>query len=102
MDCIFPSIFPSEISKPSFHFHGEVEKYTKNDNNFEGLKAFVQKSRIILKERIINRDLLDKLIYQNDVNKEEINVLNKHENKLYKNLELFNIYKNVYLHYLTF
>ena len=93
-------IFPSEISKPSFHFHGEVEKYTKNDNNFEGLKAFVQKSRIILKEKIINRDLLDKLIYQNDVNKEEINVLNKHENKLYKNLELFNIYKNVYLHYL--
>lgn len=93
-------IFPSEISKPSFHFTGEVDKYTKNENKFEGLRAFVQKSKIILKEKIINQDLVDRLINQDDIHKEKINVLNQKENLLYKNFELFDKFTNDYIHYL--
>ena len=96
-DIIFPS---SEISKTSFHFHGEIDKFTKNDNKDEGLKAFVLKSKIILKEKIIKQELKNKLNYHNELYTEGINALNQKKERLYKDFKLFDIFDKVYMHHI--
>ena len=93
-------IFPSEISKSKIHFNSYVEKYTKNENQDEGLKAFVQKSKIIMKTKIIQQLLIDKLTYKNDLQKEAFIDLNKKEKQLYKNIQLLDLFEKDYIHYL--
>ena len=95
-------LYPSDISKSIIHFHSEIDKFTKNDNKDEGLKAFVQKSKIILKEKIIKQDLRDKLTYHNDVHKEEIKLLNQREKNLYRKIELLDKFENDLIHYLRY
>ena len=94
---LFPS---SEISKSVIRFHGDVEKFTKNENKDEGLKAFVQKSKIILKEKIIQKELRDKLNYQNELNNQEIIAINKKEKQLYKNFELLDKFEKEHINYI--
>ena len=96
-DFLFPS---SEISNSVIRFHGDVEKFTKNENKDEGLKAFVQKSKIILKGKIIQKDLVDKLTYKNELIKEELNIIKQKEKQLHKNLDLLDKFEKVYINYL--
>lgn len=96
-DIIFPS---SEISKSNIHFHKDIGKFTKNENKDEGLKAFVLKSKIILKEKIIKQELKDKLNYHYELHTEGINALNQKKERLYKNLKLFDIFDKVYVHHI--
>ena len=93
-------LYPSEISKSNIHFHGNLDKFTKNENKDEGLKAFVLKSKLILKEKIIKQELADKLNYHNELHVEGINALNKKKEQLLKNLKLFDIFGKVYVHYI--
>ena len=93
-------LYPSEISKSNIHFHKNIDKFTKNENKDEGLKAFVLKSRIILKEKIIKQELTDKLNYQNELHMEGINDLNQRKEQFLKSLKLFELYNKVYVHYL--
>ena len=92
--------FPSEISKSIIHFNSNIDKFTKNENKDEGLKAFVLKSKLILKEKIIRQELTDKLNYHNELDTKEINILNKKKEQLLKNLKLFDIFDKVYIHYI--
>ena len=96
-EIIFPS---SEISKSNIHFHKEIGKFTKNENKDEGLKAFVQKSKIILKEKIIKQELKDKLNYHYELHTEGINALNQKKERLYRDLKLFDIFDKVYEHHI--
>ena len=93
-------LYPSEISSNLPLFQGEVEKFTKNENKDEGLRAFVQKSRIILKGNIIKKDLKDKLTYYNDLCYEEMKVINEKERQLRNNLKMLDIFEEAYIHYL--
>ena len=93
-------LYSSEISNTLPRFQGEIEKFTKNENKDEGLRAFVQKSRIILKGNIIKRDLKDKLNYYNELQNEELKVINKKEKQLHTQLKMLDIFDKVYIHYL--
>ena len=93
-------LFPSEISKSIIHFNSNIDKYTKNDNKDEGLKAFVLKSKLILKEKIIRQELTDKLNNHNDFYTDRINILNKKKEQLLKNLKYFDIFDKVYVNYI--
>ena len=94
--------FSSSLSKSFIHFHGRIDQFTKNENKDEGLKAFIQKSRIILKEKIIQKELESKLNYQSDIYVEKINDLNKKDFTFRRNYYLLNIYDNIYIHYLRY
>jgi len=94
--------FSSSLSKSFIHFHGRIDQFTKNENKDEGLKAFIQKSRIILKEKIIQKELESKLNYQSDIYVEKINDLNKKDFTFRRNYYLLNIYDDIYVHYLRY
>ena len=94
--------FSSSLSKSFIHFHGRIDQFTKNENKDEGLKAFNQKSRIILKEKIIQKELESKLNYQSDIYVEKINDLNKKDFTFRRNYYLLNIYDDIYVHYLRY
>jgi hypothetical protein len=94
--------FSSSLSKSFIHFHGRIDQFTKNENKDEGLKAFIQKSRIILKEKIIQKELENKLNYQSDIHVEKINDLNKKDLTFRRNYYLLNIYDDIYVHYLRY
>ena len=94
--------FSSSLSKSFIHFHGRIDQFTKNENKDEGLKAFIQKSRIILKEKIIQKELENKLNYQSDIHVEKINDLNKKDFTFRRNYYLLNIYDDIYVHYLRY
>ena len=94
--------FSSSLSKSFIHFHGRIDQFTKNENKDEGLKAFIQKSRIILKEKIIQKELESKLNYQSDIHVEKINDLNKKDLTFRRNYYLLNIYDDIYVHYLRY
>ena len=94
--------FSSSLSKSFIHFHGRIDQFTKNENKDEGLKAFIQKSRIILKEKIIQKELESKLNYQSDIYVEKINDLNKKNFTFRRNYYLLNIYDDIYVHYLRY
>lgn len=94
--------FSSSLSKSFIHFHGRIDQFTKNENKDEGLKAFIQKSRIILKEKIIQKELESKLNYQSDIYVEKINDLNKKDLTFRRNYYLLNIYDDIYVHYLRY
>ena len=66
------------------------------------MKAFIQKSRIILKEKIIQKELESKLNYQSDIYVEKINDLNKKDFTFRRNYYLLNIYDDIYVHYLRY
>ena len=93
-------LFPSEISKSIIHFNSNIDQFTKNENKDEGLKAFVLKCKIILKEKIIGQELKNKFNYHNELYTEGIKALNNKKNQLLKDLKLLDLFDKEYIHYL--
>lgn len=68
----------------------------------ENLSAFMEKTRIIRKEKIINLELKNKIQSEIEINKEKINLVNNSQDEIYKKYSLLNNFDNSFNNYLRY
>ena len=68
----------------------------------ENVSAFMEKTRIIRREKIINLELQNKMQSENEISKEKINLINNSQDEIYIKYSLLNNFNNSYNDYLKY
>lgn len=82
------------------YLYNSLLKNTFSKDRRENILDFMEKTRIIRRGKIINFELENKVITENNINKELLNLANNNKNEIYKNYSLLIKYDQSYNNYL--